>query len=74
MSEAGRMQQADVAGKQFMFEQRENREMQQLNRVSSQITGAQQQQVAAQQAQASAQAGMMSGLGNIAGSYIGTLS
>lgn len=73
MSEAGRIQQAGVAGKQFMFQQRENREMQQLNRVSAQITGAQQQQVAAQQAQASAQAGIMSGLGSIAGSYVGTL-
>ena len=73
MSEAQRMQQSEVAGKQFVFGQKENREMQQLNRVSSQITGAQQQQVAAQQAQASSQAGLMSGLGNIAGSYIGTL-
>jgi len=73
MSEAQRMQQADVSGRQFVFQQKENREMQQLNRVSSQITGAQQQQVAAQQAQASSQAGLMSGLGNIAGSYIGTL-
>jgi len=73
MSEAQRMQQSEVAGKQFVFEQKENRQMQQLNRVSAQITGAQQQEVAAQQAQASAQAGMMSGLGNIAGSYVGTL-
>ena len=73
MSEAQRMQQSEVAGKQFVFEQKENRQMQQLNRVSAQITGAQQQEVAAQQAQASAQAGIMSGLGNIAGSYIGTL-
>ena len=73
MSEAQRMQQSQVAGKQFVFEQKENRQMQQLNRVSAQITGAQQQQVAAQQAQASSQAGLMSGLGNIAGSYIGTL-
>jgi len=73
MSEAQRMQQSEVAGKQFVFEQKENRQMQQLNRVSAQITGAQQQEVAAQQAQASAQAGIMSGLGNIAGSYVGTL-
>ena len=73
MSEAQRMQQSEVAGKQFVFEQKENRQMQQLNRVSAQITGAQQQEVAAQQAQASAQAGIMSCLGNIAGSYVGTL-
>jgi len=73
MSEAGRIQQAGVAGKQFVFSQKENREMQQLNRVSAQITGASQEQAAAQQAQASSQAGLMSGLGNIAGSYVGTL-
>lgn len=73
MSEAARMQQADVSGKQFVFNAKDKRETEQLNRVSAQITGAQQQQVAAQQAQASSQAGLMSGLGNIAGSYVGTL-
>ena len=61
MSEAQRMQQSEVAGKQFVFEQKENRQMQKLNRVSAQITGAQQQEVATQQAPATAQAGMMRG-------------
>ena len=37
MSEAQRIQQADVSGKQFVFQQTEQREMQQLNRLSSQI-------------------------------------
>jgi hypothetical protein len=35
MSEAQRMQQGDVAGKQFMFGAQEQREMQQLNRLSA---------------------------------------
>ena len=42
ISEQQRMQQADVAGKQFVFQQRENREVAQLNRVASQLGAAQQ--------------------------------
>ncbi len=37
MSEQQRLQQADVAGKQFVFGQTERREQQQLDRVSNQI-------------------------------------
>ena len=37
MSEKQRVQQAEVAGDQFVFEQRENREMMQLDRLSNQI-------------------------------------
>jgi hypothetical protein len=37
MSEAQRLQQADVAGKQFVFGMTEQREQQQLDRVSNQI-------------------------------------
>ena len=37
MSEEQRIQQAEVAGKQFVFGTREQREMQQLDRVSNQI-------------------------------------
>ena len=37
MAEAQRIQQAEVAGEQFVFGQREQREMQQLNRLSNQI-------------------------------------
>tara|TARA_R110000764_G_scaffold3336_3_gene14022 strand:+ start:11 stop:820 length:810 start_codon:yes stop_codon:yes gene_type:complete len=70
MSEAGRMQQSEVAGKQFMFQQKEQREMQQLNRVQSQITGAAQQQIAAQQSSSAQTAGMFSALGNIASAYV----
>ena len=37
MAEARRQQQADVAGAQFVFQQQEARDMQQLNRLSNQI-------------------------------------
>ena len=37
MSEKQRVQQAEVAGDQFVFQQRENREMMQLDRLSNQI-------------------------------------
>tara|TARA_Y100000592_G_scaffold56427_1_gene88646 strand:+ start:8058 stop:8732 length:675 start_codon:yes stop_codon:yes gene_type:complete len=37
MSEAQRIQQADVSGKQFVFQQTEQREMQQLDRLANQI-------------------------------------
>jgi len=46
MSEAGRQQEADVAGSQFVYGEKERRQTEQLNRKQSQITG--QQQVAAQ--------------------------
>ena len=37
MAEARRIQQAEVAGKQFVFAEKDKREMQQLNRLSNQI-------------------------------------
>ena len=71
LGEAQRVQQAGVAGKQFTFQQREQREMQQLDRVSAQISGAQQQAAQAASDRAAISSSMISGLGNIAGSYIG---
>ncbi len=62
MSEQQRMQQADVAGKQFVFQQRENREVAQLNRVASQLGAAQQAQAQAQADQTSATLGMIGGV------------
>ena len=47
--EAGRLQQADVSGRAFMFQQREGRQMQQLDRTQAQLTGYQQQAQAASQ-------------------------
>jgi hypothetical protein len=47
MSEQQRLQQADVAGKQFVFGQTERREQQQLDRVSNQIAALQGQAASA---------------------------
>ena len=69
--EQGRLQQADVSGAEFMYREKENRQMQELNRKQAQITGAQQQQAAAQQAQAGYISSGISALGNIAGSAMG---
>ena len=70
MSEAQRLQQAGVAGKQFVFSQRERREGEQLDRVSAQISGAQKQAAQASADRAAISSSMISGLGNIAGSLI----
>jgi len=64
MSEAQRLQQAEVAGKQFVFGAREEREMQQLNRAA----GLAQASRAAQQ---SSRASMYGALGSFAGSMTG---
>jgi|EP01048_Picozoa_sp_COSAG05_P007459 chromosome segregation ATPase len=69
MSEAQRQQQADVAGDQFVFQQTEAREMQQLNRLSNQI-GALRGQAAT--ANADATAAITGAIGGAA-SMLGTL-
>lgn len=68
MGEQGRLQQADVSGRQFVYGEQERRETEQLNRKQAQITNQQQQQVAAQQAQAGYIGAGISAVGNIAGS------
>lgn len=68
MGEQGRLQQADVSGRQFVYGEKERRETEQLNRKQAQITNQQQQQVAAQQAQAGYIGAGISAVGNIAGS------
>ena len=75
MAEAQRLQQADVAGKQFVFSATERRQGEQLDRVSAQISGAQKQAAQASADRAAISSSMISGLGNIAGSLItsGTL-
>ena len=70
LGEAQRVQQAGVAGKQFMFQQKEQREMQQLDRVSAQISGAQAREAQAQSDRTSAITGAIGGLTSIAGSYM----
>lgn len=71
MSEEQRIQQAEVAGKQFVFSATEQREQQQLDRLSNQIGAL---RGAAAQARADSTAaitGAIGGIANIAGSFIG---
>ena len=69
MSEAARIQQADVAGKQFMFSTREQRQMQQLNRKQAQITGQAQAAVAADQSAAALYSAGIGAVGNVGAAF-----
>ena len=69
--EAGRLQQADVAGRKYVYEEKDRRTEQKLNRLQSQITGQQQQQAAAREQSANAIAGGIAGISGIASSYLG---
>ena len=60
MAEARRQQQADVAGAQFVFQQQEARDIQQLNRLSNQIGAL---RGAAAQASADSTAALTGGIG-----------
>ena len=71
MGEAGRLQQADVAGAEFQYREKENREMQQLNRKQAQITGQQQAAMQAQQNKSAAIGAGISAVGNIASAAAG---
>ena len=64
------MQQADVAGKSFVFNKKEGRELQQLNRVAAQIGGAQRAEAQAASDQTSAITGMIGTLGSISSAVI----
>ena len=68
MSEAQRVQAADVAGKQFMFDVREQREVAKMDRVAGQMSNAQAQAVQARADQTGAITGMLGSLGSIASS------
>jgi len=70
MAEAQRIQQADVSGKQFVFGQKENREMQQLNRLSNQIGALRGQAAAASQAGTAALTGALSTATSVLGAGI----
>ena len=71
MGEAQRIQQADVAGQTFMFDQTEKRQVSELNRVQNQIDGEDAAEVQARQDQNSAITNTISGLGGAASSYLG---
>jgi len=74
MSEAQRLQQADVAGEQFMFTAREGREAEQLDRVSAQLSGAEARGAQASADKMGALTGMVGGLASTAGSYLNAAS
>jgi hypothetical protein len=64
MGEAGRMQQTEVSGKEFVYSETERRETEQLNRKQSQITG---QAQAAAQARSDQSAAISAGIGAVGG-------
>jgi len=72
MSEAARLQQADIAGQKFMFGAREQREMQKLDRLSTMAGGAA-QRAASYGSQANQMFGQAlgAGAGILAGGLIG---
>ena len=67
MQENIRMQNLDVAGKQFMFGAQESREMQQLDRVSTQLAGAEARQAQAQSDKMGAITGALGGVTSVVG-------
>jgi|TARA_R100000231_G_scaffold137255_1_gene113408 hypothetical protein len=69
VAEAKRLQQAEVSGDQFVFQQQEARDMQQLNRLSNQIGAL---RGAAAQARADSTAAITGAIGSAA-SMLGTL-
>lgn len=71
ISEGQRIQTTDAAGKQFVFEQQENRTNADLDRASGQERQAQQSISDANAAKSSAIAGGFGALGNMAGSIVG---
>jgi len=64
MSEAQRVQQARAQGEQFMFNQRENREMQKINRTAAQLDNARAAVAQAQRDGTSAITGAIGGIAN----------
>jgi hypothetical protein len=74
IAEEKRMQGLDAAGKQFVYQQREGREMMQLNRLQSQIDNMQGIKAQAERDQTSALTGAISGVAGAASSYFGAKS
>jgi len=69
--EKQRIQQADVAGREFVYREKENREMQQLNRTAAQLGMAAQAEQQAASSQLGAITGALGGITQMAGSYMG---
>ena len=72
MSEEARMQNAQAAGKQFMFSTQENRDIATMNRMSGQEAQARQDIANANAAQQASTAGIISGVGGIVTAGIGS--
>ncbi len=70
MSEAQRIQQADVMGEKFMFGTRETRQLQELDRTADLLSGAQNRENEAFRDETSAVTGMFGSLAGIAGEQI----
>jgi len=70
MAEAQRLQQADVAGEQFMFSTRESREMQQLDRTAAILGASRRAEGQAQSDRTGALTGMLGGIASTVGSYM----
>ena len=72
MAEEQRMQQADVAGKQFVFGATESREVAAMDRVASQLGMSTQAEAQAKADQTGAITGMFGSLASIGGGMLGT--
>jgi hypothetical protein len=74
ISEGQRVQAAEAAGQQFMFQAEENRTNMDLDRAASQVSQAQAQEASANQAKASAWSNALSSIGgNITSAAVGGL-
>ena len=71
MAEEQRMQQADVAGKQFVFNTTEQREVKEMDRTYAEMMGAGQAQAQAKADQTGAITGMFGSLASIGGGMLG---
>ncbi len=69
MSEQQRLQQADVAGRSFVYSENEKREMGQLNRVAGQLGMAESVRAQSLADETSATLGMISGVTNAVGGF-----
>ena len=70
MTEAQRIQQADVLGQEFVYGETERRETEQMNRKQAQITGSAQAEIAANQNRAAINAAGIGAIGSIASAGI----
>tara|TARA_B100000035_G_C20905904_1_gene511630 strand:+ start:182 stop:910 length:729 start_codon:yes stop_codon:yes gene_type:complete len=64
LQQAEKVQEADVAGKQFVFSQKENREQQKIDRTAAELDNARMMAAQAQADQTSAFTGMLGGITN----------